>query len=387
MKAPAGVRFIKVMKLVLLFLVALSPVSRAARLQSVDVFTSGEDGYVSIRIPAVLVTKAGSVLAFAEGRKKATDQAENDMVMKRSTDGGQSWGELRVLQDDGANSLNNPTVVQDQQGGRIFLWYQRIPSHLKERSAGTATGLEGPDIYRNFILTSDDDGLTWAAPREVTATTKRPERATTLASGPGIGIQLRRGPHQGRLVVPFNEGPFGRWQNYAVFSDDAGLSWSYGEDVPGALVPDGKGGERSQINEVQMAELEDGSVLLDSRQFAGAPVRRRAVSRDGGRTWSPVEESLQIPDPSCMASLFRYSFGEGSRPGLLLHSGPAGPDRERGTLYVSRDEGRTWQVKREIYSGPFAYSVLTRLPDGVAGCLFEADHYARIVFTRFPVEE
>ena len=97
-----------------------------------DVFTSKSEGYAQIRIPAVLVTKTGSVLAFAEGRQKPTDQAENDIVMKRSSDGGRTWSALRVLHDDGANSLNNPTVVQERETGRIFLWYQRIPAHLTE---------------------------------------------------------------------------------------------------------------------------------------------------------------------------------------------------------------------------------------------------------------
>lgn len=349
-----------------------------------DVYTSGTEGYASIRIPSVIVTRTGSVLAFAEGRMRPTDQAENDIIFKRSTDGGRTWSPLKVLHEDGAHSLNNPTAVQEQNSGRIFLWYQRIPGHLKEKSQHTATGLEGPDIYRNFILTSDDDGLTWSAPQDVTASTKRPTRATTVASGPGIGIQLSRGPHQGRLIIPFNEGPYGKWQDYAVFSDDAGRTWTYGEDVPGAMVPDGKGGERSQINEVQMVELSDGSVFLNSRQFAGTKVRRSSVSRDGGRTWSAVQEIKDLTDPSCMASTIRDSFPEGDVPGRLVHSGPDSAKREQGTLYLSQDEGKTWPVKRVLYPGPFAYSVLTRFPDGTLGCLFEADNYQRIVFARIP---
>ena len=350
-----------------------------------DVFRSGAEGYASIRIPAVLVTKTGTVLAFAEGRRRPADQAENDIVMKRSTDGGKNWSSLRVLHDDGAHSLNNPTVVQEQVSGRIFVWYQRIPSHLKERSQSTATGLEGPDIYRNLILTSDDDGATWSTPQDMTATTKRPERATTIASGPGIGIQLTRGQHRGRLIIPFNEGPYGVWQNYAVFSDDAGKTWRFGADVPGALIPDGKGGHRSRINEAQVAELSDGSVRLDSRQFAGATVRKTAVSRDGGATWSPAVELPEVTDPSCMAGLLRYSFDDAAGRGRLLHTGPDSTKRERGTVWLSLDDGATWPVKRVLWPGAFAYSVPTRLADGTVGVLFEADDYRRIVFARFPI--
>ena len=375
------------MKTTLILLLAGSAISlTVAEPAFFDVFTSGKEGYASIRIPAVLVTHAGSVLAIAEGRVRPADQAENDIVMKRSTDGGRSWGHLRVLHEDGANSLNNPTVVQERGSGRLFLWYQRIPGHLKEHSRQTGTGLDGPDIYRNFILISDDDGVTWSKPQDVTATTKRPRRATTIASGPGIGIQLSRGPHKNRLIIPFNEGPYGQWQNYAVFSDDAGKSWTCGDDVPGALVPDGKGGQRSQINEVQVAELADGSVLLNSRQFAGAKVRRSSVSRDGGKTWSPVGEFAGLTDPSCMASMLRHSFPEGNQPGLLLHSGPDSLQRENGTVYLSTDDGKTWPVKRVLYPGAFAYSVLTRFPDGTAGCLFEADNYQRIIFARLTTE-
>ena len=87
-----------------------------------------------------------------------------------------------------------------------------------------------------------------------------------------------------------------------------------------------------------------------------------------------------------MASTLRYSFPDGATPGRLLHSGPDSTKRERGTIYLSRDEGKSWPVKRVLYPGPFAYSVLTKFSDGTIGCLFEADSYGRIVFTRFPVE-
>ncbi len=375
----------QILSIGLLALVSIHAV--AAEPEFHDVFTSKSEGYTQIRIPAVLVTKGGTVLAFAEGRQKPTDQAENDIVMKRSSDGGRTWSALRVLHNDGANSLNNPTVVQERETGRIFLWYQRIPAHLKEHSAGTETGLEGTNIYRNFILTSDDDGKTWASPLDVTRTTKRATNATTIASGPGIGIQLTRGAHKGRLIIPFNEGPYSFWNNYAVFSDDRGATWTFGDNVPGAFVPDTKLGRRSQINEVQMVELSDGSVGLNSRQFAAAKVRKASTSKDGGAKWSPVVDVPALRDPSCNASVLRYSFGDGgSASGVILYSGPDAMSRSNGTIHLSRDDGATWPVKRVLWPGGFAYSVLTKLPDGTIGCLFETDNYGRIVFARVTVD-
>ncbi|MEY2410025.1 MAG: sialidase [Verrucomicrobiota bacterium] len=356
----------------------------AAGPEFVDVFVPGNDGYKSIRIPSIVVTKTGMALAFAEGRAAASDQAANDLILKRSADGGRTWGKLQLLHDDGKNSLNNPTAVVEQQSGRVLVMYQRIPAHLKERSQITGTGYDGTNVYRNLLISSDDDGVIWSKPMDVTRMTKRATHATTIASGPGIGIQLTRGPHAGRLIIPFNEGPYFQWNNFAVFSDDRGSNWKCGANVPGAFVPDAKLGKRSQINEVQMVELSDGSVQLNSRQFAGARVRKSARSRDGGETWSEIEDAPALRDPGCNAGLLRWSFGETGTRGTILFSGPDSTKRDHGTVHLSRDDGVTWPLHRLLWPGGFAYSVLTRLPDGTVGCLFEADDYSRIILARIP---
>lgn len=373
------------MKIPLLIILAAASLC-AQEPEFFDCFTGGSDGYPAYRIPAVVVTTKGSVLAFAEARQSLGDQSQNDIVSKRSTDGGATWSALHLIHDDGANSLNNPTAVVERQSGRVFVMYQRIPAHLKESSKSTATGLSGENIYRNLLVWSDDDGVTWSTPLDVTATTKRPDRATTICSGPGIGIQLTRGSHKGRLVFPFNEGPFWLWQNFAVFSDDAGKTWKMGVDAPGAFVPDAKTGQRSQVNEVQMVEMSDGSVRLDSRRFAGAAFRKTAVSRDGGTTWSNIADIADIRDPSCMAGVLRYSFDDGGGMGKIIHTGPDSTKRDHGTVYLSLDDGATFPIKRELYAGSFAYSVPTRLADGRAGVLFEADNHKRIAFARFPID-
>ncbi len=360
-------------------LILLPMPAAAAEPEFNDVFVPKEDGYKSIRIPSVVVTGKGTALAFAEARARATDQAENKIVLKRSSDGGRKWSAIQLLHDDGTNSLNNPCAVIEQGTGRVFLMYQRIPGHLKERSKEIATGFEGPDVYRNLLIWSDDDGVTWSKPLDVTGSTKHPTVATTTCSGPGIGIQLTRGEHKGRLIIPFNEGPYGVWTNFAFYSDDRGKTWTAGQIVPGAMV-----GAKSQVNEVQMVELSDGWVMLNSRQFAGEKVRKSAVSKDGGATWGNVEDAKELRDPSCMASIFRYSFSEGGRKSILLYSGPDSTKRDNGTIHVSYDEGKSWPDKRVLKAGSFAYSVLTRFDDGAIGCLFETE--GKIVFARFTMD-
>ncbi len=349
-------------------------------------FIAGKDGFPSIRIPSVVVTKQGDLLAIAEGRARHADQANNKLILKRSTDRGQTWDQMRVIADDGANCLNNPCAVVDDDTGRVFVMFQSYPAGFSERDGKLLPGLDGPAIVRNYLIYSDDGGVRWSKPRDVTQTTKHAEKVTILASGPGIGIQLRHGPHQGRLLIPFNEGPFAYWNVLSVFSDDHGQSWKLGEPPPGCRIPDGKGGEISVVNEVQMAELEDGGVMLNSRKWGGANVRKTAVSHDGGVTWSPIAEAPALRDPGCMGSLFRYSLSEKGEKSCLLYSGPNSTKRQNGTVYLSHDDGRTWPVSKVLYPGSFAYSVLTRLPDGTIGCLFETDNMNRLAFARFSLD-
>ncbi len=346
-----------------------------------DVFVSGQEGYHTYRIPSLIVGRTGTVLAFAEARVARGDQSDNKIVLKRSTDGGRTWKPLQLIADGGKRSFNNPCAVVEQGSGRIFLVHQSYPEGVHEKAKDFPTGVEGGRILRNWILHSDDEGATWSAPRDITRTTKRPTGVTTLASGPGIGIQLRHGPHAGRLVVPFNEGPYGKWNVYAIFSDDRGETWELGEPTASPYA--------GTVNEVQMVELPDGTVRFNARGWGKTGLRRTALSRDGGRTWSEVSNVPELREPSCMASMVRYSEARNGAKSRILYSGPFGGGRTNGTVFVSYDEGETWPVKKTIVPGKFGYSVLARLPDGTIGCLFERgekDPYERITLARFTLE-
>ena len=332
-----------------------------------DVFVPRSDGYPAIRIPSLITTKAGTLLAFAEGRQGG-DHSQNDIIFKRSEDLGETWSDVQVVKESGKLSLNNPqAVVLDS--GRVLLMYQQ--SKLGEFKAKPGFG---EDAYVTFTQFSDDDGETWSDPVDVTRHTKRPKHVTSVASGPGVGIVLRRGKHKGRILMPFNQGPFGDWRVYAAYSDDGGESWAMGE-VP---EEDGKG----HANEVQFVELSDGSVMLNARSQGKRNTKHRktAISEDGGVTWSKLEDDPTLIEPTCQASILRYSWPEDGKSRIVFCNPATQKSRSNGVLRVSEDEGMTWPLSEKIYAGGFAYCCLTKMSDGKVGVLFEKDGYKTISF-------
>ena len=340
-------------------------------------FVGGEGGYAVYRIPSLVVTRAGTLLAFAEGRVSIDDHARNKIVLRRSTDGGRTWGPLQVVAGDGRESLNNPTAVVLHGSGRVVLMYQRYPESGGERHV--KEGVAGDDTCLSFVTASDDDGRTWSEPADVTPQVKRPTGATSVASGPGVGTELRRGKHAGRIVFPFNQGPLGDCQVYAAYSDDGGKSWKYGAVAPAGA--DGRG------NEVQMVELSDGRIMLNSRGSSGKHFRKVAVSADGGESWSPLRDDAALPESQCQASILRYDEPTGAGKGSILFVNPAvQKERTHGTVRLSEDDGATWPVSRELVPGDFAYSCLAVLPDRSVACLYETDNYRRIALVHFTTD-
>ena len=339
----------------------------------VDVFVPKSDGYPAIRIPSLVTTNSGTLLAFAEGRQGG-DHSENDIILKTSSDNGTTWSDIQVVNESGELSLNNPqAVVLDS--GRVLLMYQE--SKLGEFEAKPGFG---EDSYVNYTQFSDDDGKTWSDPVDVVRQTKRAEYVTSVASGPGIGIVLKRGTHAGRILMPFNQGPFGDWRVYAAYSDDGGESWAVGE-VP---KEDGKG----HANEVQFVELSDGSVMLNARSQGKGNTKHRktAISKDGGVTWSKLQDDPSLIEPTCQASILRYSWPEDGKSRIVFCNPATQKSRIKGVVRVSSDEGETWAWSKEIYAGGFAYCCLTKLPDGKVGVLFEKDGYKTISFLAIEIE-
>lgn len=330
--------------------------------RAVDVFVAGEGNpYASIRIPDI-INADGTLVAMAEGRYQDTDQGQNDLIVSISKDGGRKWSKPVVAAASKGATFNNPCLIYDRNSRQIVLFFQRYPEGIKERTPDIPTGWEDERCIRNFVCFSKN-GRKWSKPKDVTKFTKN-EGVTITCSGPNPGVQLTRGKHKGRLVVPLNEGPFGNWTLAAAYSDDGGKSWNIGRKSDA-----GRG-----INEVSIAETEEGGLLVVSRAWGGG-VRKVAYSEDGGESWGPVNGHPELPSPNCQNGLTRYSFADdatlGSR-GRILFSSPT-QGRTNGVIKMSYDDGKTWPVAKSVGAGNYSYSVLCPVKPGVAGVLFEVN--------------
>ncbi|MCA9176647.1 MAG: exo-alpha-sialidase [Planctomycetales bacterium] len=337
----------------------------------VTVFRNGQDGYKIFRIPAVVKAVNGDLLAFCEAREGG-DASKIDLVMKRSTDQGRTWSPLQVVQsadsfvkyfrgDVPPITVGNPAPVVDR---------------LDERHPGRIHLPFTLENDRVFICHSDDHGATWSPPREITSTTKQKEWGW-YATGPVHSIQLERGPHRGRLVVPTDHrlgadgadhGPNGV---HALLSDDHGETWRIG--AIDATYEDGL-----NANETTVVELNDGRLCFNTRDQNGAAAGTRGVgySSDGGETFDnsgdrkyrffvPAPAVLDPPVVQC-AMLRAASTLNGDKQNVILfsgpdESGPTGKGRSDLRLRYSLDETRSWQDGPLLHIGPAAYSDLVQL--------------------------
>ncbi len=387
----------------LLICLALSPYSAFADdFPAAVVFEADVDGYPVYRIPAIVSAANGDLLALCEARQ-GDDASEIDLVMKRSTDGGQSWGELQVVQesDDYRNlfddaaveiTVGNPAPVVDllspEYPGRVWL-----PFTLENN--------------RVFIVYSDDHGQTWSERREITSDVKLPTWGW-YATGPVHSIQLQHDEHRGRLVIPadhrIGENAADRGPNgaQAILSDDHGETWRLG-------AIDDTYEDNLNANETTVVELNDGRLYFNTRDQAGdvPGTRGEAWSNDGGESFirpsdefeafQPGDEVLDPPVVQCSLLRVRSTI-TGDSDNLILfcgpdNHGPSGGKRNDLQLRYSTDEADTWQDGPLIHAGPAAYSDMALLAPAAVGILYEASDpgaenaYQRIVFSVVDVGE
>ena len=334
-------------------------------LEKMDLFVVGDDpAYVRYHIPGITVTAQGTVLAWCEARSAESDWADIDILLRRSTDGGKTWsaakkivqleGEkrknpaaLRLGVDPDWVTLNNPVLIPDRDGTVHMLFCL--------------------EYERCFYQRSDDDGVSWSKPVEITATFEafRKDYAwNVLATGPNHSIQLRGG----RLLVPvwLSTGSGGNAHRPSVtatvYSDDGGDTWQAGE----IAIPCTN--KFVNPNETVAVQLKDGSVILNARNESSAGRRIIVTSPDGATRWSEPHFQNDLVDPVCMAGLVRYTHaGED----VLLFSNPdTHTGRKNVTLRMSHDDGRSWPISRSIEPGFSAYSDLAVTHDGTILCFY-----------------
>ncbi|ASR38317.1 alpha-sialidase [Prauserella marina] len=368
-------------------LAVAAPASAAMASRATSIpYRSGTEGYHTFRIPALVRTRTGQLLAFAEGRlESAGDSGAIEVVLRRSTDGGRTWGPLAVISRNGDATAGNPSPVVLADGTIVLVTTRNGRVTEEEIMSGTVSD---EDSRRVFVQHSFDDGLTFTEAREITAEAKE-ANWRWYATGPCHAIVLRGGRYAGRIVVPANHSSappagspdVGTEQKYygghCLLSDDGGRSWRIG------FVDDRNDGHIA-ANETTVAELPDGTLYFNSRDHGTSPGERvDAYSGDGGATLvAPYREQPTIVGPRVQGSVL-----QASHPKTLLFSGPSNPDSRRSmSIRVSADGGRNWREAYTVSEAHAAYSDLVEIERGTIGLLYEtgaANSSETIAFHRF----
>jgi sialidase-1 len=335
-----------------------------------DVFEAGRGGYAFYRIPGLVVTAKGTLLAYCEARLDRSDWGAMDVLVRRSTDGGTTWSAPMKLPSVEGPIARNPAAVKKNLGkdGEVV---HNNPIAIADRN-GAIHFLFCVNYNRCFYTRSVDDGKTCDKPREITDAFApfRPEYDwQVLATGPGHGIQLKNG----RLLVPLwlalgTGGNAHRPSCVSVIvSDDGGANWRRGEIVCNDPQP-------KNPNETTAVQLADGRVMLNIRHESEPRLRGVSVSDNGATGWSPLRFDRGLPDPICEGSLVRLTEPPADARTRLLFTNPHNPmgrERKNLTVKLSYDEGETWAVAKTIEPGVSGYADLAIGPGGRIYCLFE----------------
>jgi sialidase-1 len=366
------------------FAMAQAPKARAAEpsLKQSVLFQSNTGDYALYRIPGLVVTAKGTVLAYCEARRTGkTDWDAIDILLRRSTDGGKTWSNPQKISDVPGPKVKNPMATAQKLGN---------PTDVTYNNAVAFADRDGPvhmlyclEYMRCFYTRSDDDGVTWSAAREITPTFdafRSHYDWKVCATGPAHGIQLK----SGRLVVPvwLSTGTGGHAHRPSVtatvYSDDRGATWKAGD----IAAPNTE--EQINPNETVIVELADGRVMLNIRSESKRHRRLITVSPDGATGWTTPRFDDALFEPICMASIARYSTEASGGKNRIVFANPHNLERADGTaaegksrdrtnisIKLSYDEGQTWPVSKVLEPDLSAYSDLAVLPDGTILCLYE----------------
>lgn len=377
-------------------------------LEQIPMFESATDGYALYRIPGLIVTAKGTVLAYCEARRTGkSDWDTIDIMLRRSTDGGKTFSPRQRIADVPGPHIKNPVALAQKLAEPTDITYNNAVGFADRN--GSVHFLFCLEYSRCFYIRSDDDGRTFSKPVEITGTFEKFRSDydwKVLATGPAHGIQLRTG----RLVVPIwlSTGTGGHAHRPSVtstiYSDDHGRTWKAGD----VAVPNTD--EWINPNETVIVELADGRVMLNVRSESLKHRRLVTVSPDGSTGWSTPKFDDALLEPICMASIVRFSAQPDGDKNRILFANPhnlsrldgkdeEGKSRDRKNISIkaSYDEGQTWEVNKVLEPSYSAYSDLAVLSDGTILCLYETGRksdnekkkstsYAGLTLARFNME-
>ncbi|MEJ6718062.1 MAG: sialidase family protein [Akkermansiaceae bacterium] len=338
----------------------------------VPVFQAGESDIPYFRIPTIERSKSGTLLAFAEARYLDDDHARNDIVLKRSEDGGKTWGMLQMIHSDKDLVMVNPSPVS-LSNGRILLMYETFPHGFHARN-GRHKDVSykmmnegfGKQTQKLLMRSSDDDGQTWSTPIELQKISRRDPNIIQTGS-PANGIQLKHGEHKGRILLPLFltkkiNSEKRTWLNATLYSDNEGRDWKLSNYVPVKTT--------EASNECLISETDEGHVVMNAR--AGRN-QHRAISRsiDGGVTWSPFIYSKDLINRPCNTGLLKFSYGSDGISRTFFSYNNSTKHRANGYLAMSPDDGQTWPTRISIVPGFFGYSQLVKIDPENVGILYE----------------
>lgn len=336
-----------------------------------------QDNIHTARIPGIATTNKGTLIAVYDNRYDGSGDlpANVDVGMNRSTDGGVTWQPMKVIMDIGVGAndgIGDPTILVDKQTGTI--WVAALWSHGNRSWNGSDPGMT-PDETGQFILVkSEDDGVTWSQPINITPSVKNPVWRLFF-QGPGMGISMK----DGTLVFPaqFRDAtgmPF----STLIYSRNHGQTWQIGT------------GAKSNTTEAQVVELNDGSIMLNMRDNRGGS-RSVATTKDFGKTWTEHATSRSaLTEPVCMASIIRVaSTKNGDAKDILAFSNPNdAKERKNMTIKLSLDEGNTWLEKNQLLIDErvcYGYSCMTMIDKNTIGLLYEG--VRDLYFVRIPIKD
>ncbi len=342
------------------------------RRMGIGVRHAGDDGSAAFRIPGLVTTNKGTVLAVYDVRyNSSVDMQERiDIGLSRSTDGGRTWEKMRLPMSFGEtgglpsaqNGVGDPAILVDKKTNTIWIVASWIHGMGNQRSwFSSHPGIEKETTGQLMLVKSTDDGQTWSDPINITKQVKRPEWYYLL-QGPGKGITM----DDGTLVFPIDykdkeNMPFAG----IMYSKDRGKTWKL------------HNGARSNTTESQVVEIEPGVLMLNMRDNRGGS-RAVSITRDLGQTWTehPSNRSA-LNEPVCMASLIKVKAKDNALgKDLLIFSNPnTTKERKDMTIKVSFDNGLTWEKENQLlldegYS--WGYSCLTMVDRETVAILYES---------------